>query len=387
MNRNKFARVVAIVLAFIMLISLVVAAISSIVASAAVTQSQIDNLKAQKKELNTKKQEVQAQINSQEYQRMTSIAKKEVLDDQISLTEQEIDGLTELIATYVVLIDEKELEVIEAQQKEDEQLSLYKNRVRDMEESGTISYLGVIFQADSFSDLLALIDDVSSIMQSDEKCYQQLVKARQDTIEAKEGLEAAKAEQEEEKIALIAKQEELAVQLDESIAFINELEESLETITALYDEMYTQEAKIQAEIVAKEAELKRQQEAAKNTTGSVKGSGTLKWPSPSSNRVTSEFGGRMHPVYNVYKAHTGIDIGAKHGSNIIAADSGTVITSAYNSAYGNYVVISHGNGRSTLYAHMSSRKASEGQAVSKGDVIGLVGSTGLPHHQTGSDWL
>ena len=381
MKRNKFARIVAIVLALIMLVSLIVAAVSSLTASAAVTQSQIDSLKAKKKELSAKKQEVQSQLNSLEYELMTSIAKKEVLDDRISLTEQEIESLTELIATYVILIGEKELEVVEAQRKEDEQLALYKARVRDMEERGVVSYLGVIFQADSFSDLLALIDDVSSIMQSDEKCYQQLVKARLDTIDAKEGLEAAKAEQEEEKALLIEKQEELDVQLEQAIEFIKQLDESKETVTALYEEMYKQEATIQAEIAAKEAELKRQQEAARGSD-SVKGSGTLKWPCPSSNRVTSEFGGRNHPVYKVYKAHTGIDIGASHGSNITSADSGTVITSAYNSAYGNYVVVSHGNGRSTLYAHMSSRKVKEGDSVSKGQLVGLVGSTGAstgPH--------
>ena len=382
LKRTKFARIVAIVLALILLISLISVALGAITANAAVTQSQIDNLKTQKKELSTKKQEVQSQINSIEYQQMTSLAKKEVLDDQISLTEQEIESATELIATYVILISEKEDEVVEAQRKEDEQLSLYKGRVRNMEEIGLISYLGVIFQADSFSDLLALIDDVGSIMKSDEQSYQRLIDARLETISAKEGLETAKTEQEAERVMLLAKQEELDSQLVESIALITELDKTLETMTELANEMYKQEAKIQAEIVAKEAELKRQQDAAKANNTLVSGSGTLKWPCPSSNRVTSEFGGRFHPVYKVYRQHTGIDIGAGHGTNITSADSVTVITSAYNSSYGNYVVVSHGNGRSTLYAHMSSRKVKEGQTVSKGDLLGLVGSTGAstgPH--------
>jgi murein DD-endopeptidase MepM/ murein hydrolase activator NlpD len=91
----------------------------------------------------------------------------------------------------------------------------------------------------------------------------------------------------------------------------------------------------------------------------------------------------MHPILNVLKYHAGIDIGGLgYGANILAADGGTVITSDYSSSYGNYVTISHGNGYTTLYAHMSKRLVSKGDTITKGQIIGLVGSTGLstgPH--------
>ena len=90
----------------------------------------------------------------------------------------------------------------------------------------------------------------------------------------------------------------------------------------------------------------------------------------------------MHPVLGYYKSHNGVDIGASYGTDILAADSGVVVTSEYSSSYGNYIMIMHGGGRYTLYAHMSQRYSSVGDEVSQGETIGLVGSTGMstgPH--------
>lgn len=113
------------------------------------------------------------------------------------------------------------------------------------------------------------------------------------------------------------------------------------------------------------------------------GIGMYIWPSETSDYVTSFFGTRLHPVLGVYKSHNGIDIGAAYGTDILAAAEGTVVTAAYNAdGYGYYIVINHGNSFKTLYAHMSKQLVSVGQTVSQGDVIGLVGSTGMstgPH--------
>ncbi|MDR0862884.1 MAG: peptidoglycan DD-metalloendopeptidase family protein [Oscillospiraceae bacterium] len=392
MKRRKrtdlFRRVIAIILAAIMALSLIYTALSIIGSRAnahAVSQSQIDKLKAQARELSAQKQSVQSEINSLKYDQLSATAKKTVLDNQISLTEQEIDNITEQIEAFGVMIGEKELEVAACKHREDRQWELYKFHMREMEENGTISYLAVVFDASSFSDLLARIDAVGDIMRRDENTYNQLTQTRLETVAAKESLEATKAEQEAERGELVSKQEELVVQLEESLVLIAEIDESLEGVTALYDQLNADSAKLQNEINAKVEELNRQEAAAaaaaaaKGTTNSsatVVGTGSLMWPSKASNLVTSQFGTRKHPIYNVYKTHNGIDIGASYGTNIYAADSGKVITSQYDSSYGNYVVISHGNGMTTLYAHMSSRKVSVGAAVTKGDVIGLVGSTG-----------
>ena len=154
----------------------------------AVSQAEIDELKQQQSELSDKKNEIQSQINSLEYEQMTALAKKEVLDEQMELTQDEIENITQQIATYDELIEQKKAEVVEAQKKENEQLELYKKRVRAMEENGIITYLAVIFEADSFSDLLGRIDFVGSTMKETEQIYWDLDAARLATIQAQQEL-------------------------------------------------------------------------------------------------------------------------------------------------------------------------------------------------------
>jgi len=385
MKNRFFARVIAIVLAVIMLLSVFWVVLNAVTASARVTQTEINKLKEEKKEFERKKREIQSRINTIDFERMTEVAKKSVLDDQIMLTGLEIDNIAETIIFYEELISEKELEVIAAKHREDQQLSNYKNRVRDMEENGVISYLEIVFDSTSFSDLLARIDFVGDIMQADERMYKDLIVAKQETEAAKEVLEQTKLEMEDEKSLKESKQVELEEQLDEANALIEKIEADLESERELRATVEAEEEKVQREINQKEAELRRQQEEErkkKAAQNQVKGTGQLRWPVPSNGNVTSGFGIRLHPVFKVYRMHQGVDIGAKHGASIVAADTGRVITSSYNSSYGNYIVISHGNGMTTLYAHLSSRKVSEGASVSKGQVIGLAGSTGVstgPH--------
>ena len=108
----------------------------------------------------------------------------------------------------------------------------------------------------------------------------------------------------------------------------------------------------------------------------------MTWPCPSCRIITSEYGWRLHPTLGYEKLHTGMDIGASYGAKIIAAKSGKVITATENRAYGKYVVIDHGGGICTLYAHQSSLAVSAGQSINEGDTVGYVGSTGYstgPH--------
>ncbi|MEL4105528.1 peptidoglycan DD-metalloendopeptidase family protein [Oscillospiraceae bacterium WX1] len=372
MTRKWFIRIVAILLALMMAVSVLYIAVNSIKASA-VTQSQIDSLKKQQKEIERKKQEIQSQINSLKYQQSTAMAKKNVLDNQIDLTQQEIANITDQIETYTQLIAAKETEVQQDQQYEDEQFALFKARMRTMEENGTISYIAVVFDASSFADLLARIDFVGDVMHYDQNLYMKLKAAKQATIDAKTALEAAKADQEADKADLQKKQTELTAQLAEAEALVQQLEDNLNQAKELYEQENAEGDKIQADINKKVEELRKQNEQSGN---GVVGTGQLTWPTPSCMIVTSPFGMRMHPIYHEMRMHYGIDIGAKYGASIVAADSGTVIISEYSSSYGNYIVISHGNGMTTLYAHMSARLVKAGDKVTKGDTIGKVGSTG-----------
>jgi len=263
MNNKRFVRIVAIVLAIIMLLSVAMIAIEMLAsssASARVTQGQIDQLRSEKRDLERQKREIQSKINTIEFERMTELTKKGVLDDRIMLTGLEIDNINSIIAYYDILIREKEYEVYLAQGREDAQLQKYRNRVRDMEENGIISYLEIIFDSTSFSDMLARIDFVADIMRADESAYVDLIEARNETEAAKENLEQAKAEMDEEKEDLELKEAELFEQLEEAHALITKMENDIETEKQLRAMVIEEEARVQREINAKVEELRRQQE-------------------------------------------------------------------------------------------------------------------------------
>ena len=107
------------------------------------------------------------------------------------------------------------------------------------------------------------------------------------------------------------------------------------------------------------------------------GLGQLAWPIPGYNSITSYYGYRIHPIYGTYKLHNGIDVGAPAGASFVAAEGGTVVLAEYYGGYGNCVVINHGNGMFTRYAHGTSILVSEGQHVERGTPVLTVGSTGL----------
>jgi len=399
MGNKKFVRIVAIILALILLLSVAMIAIEILVnstASARVTQTQINDLRNEKKDLERKKREIQSKINTIEFERMAEIAKKEILDERIVLTGLEIDNVNETINFYDLLIREKEYEVFLAQGREDEQLQRYRNRVRNMEENGLISYLEIIFDSTSFSDMLARIDFVADIMRSDENAYNNLIVARNETESAKLELEDTREEMEEQKAYLLTKEEELYEQLEHAHQLILRMESDLDTERELRKQVVSDEERVQKEINSKVAEFARQQaedrqrrlreqqrrQAQRGSTGGGAVVGTGDLMRPVSGPVTSGFGIRRHPVHGDMRQHNGVDFGASHGTTVVAADSGTVLISTYNSSYGNYVVVDHGNGMTTLYAHLSSRSVSVGSSVSRGQQVGLVGSTGVstgPH--------
>lgn len=383
-NKKSFVRIVAIILALIMVLSIVFSILGSSPAQA-VTQGQIDALKQKEAELADRQKELQSQINSLQYEQSSAAAKKRVLDEQISITEEEIGLLTDEIATYEILIIEKQAEVEEAQAREDEQWAIYKDNIRAMEEQGSVSYFEIIFDAGDFVDLLSRIDLVDSMMQSDENSYNKLQNARIATQEAKASLEQTKFDLENKKVEQEAKAVVLTEQLAVAQELLDEINASLAAVEAVEAELADELAGIQKDIDDKVAELERQRQAqiaANGSSSQVVGTGSFAWPSAASMRVTSPFGTRFHPVYKTYRTHYGIDIGTGYGTNILAADSGTVITATYSSSYGNYVVISHGSGVTTLYAHMSSLSVSAGQSITKGALVGKSGSTGVstgPH--------
>lgn len=355
----------------------------------AVTQAEIDALEEQRDALEENEANIDEQLKSLENSKEAALERKAALDEQSSILREDIVLLEQEIEIYNGLVADKKEAADEAKKQEESHYELYLSRVRDMEEYSKWNYVNYIFDADSISGFLSRLSDISDIMRFDEDL-------REDYISSREKAEAVLGEYIELQEALVEKEEELRereTELEEKIEasakIISELELDIESYKSYLEAVDEEMASVQKLIDEKAEELRKQQEAekaAKNQWGwgGVPTSGYYSWPSYTS-YVTSFFGPRNHPIYGVLKPHTGVDIGASYGTAVTAAAEGTVSIAVLDygtTGYGTYVAIYHPNGTTTLYGHMSALAVSTGQQVSRGQVIGYVGSTGAstgPH--------
>ena len=340
----------------------------------AVTQADIDALKGDASDLTAQRKELQKKLDALASDKSTAIQRKNLLDQQIANTSSQIANVEAQIDQYAALIAQKEAELADAQEREAAQYELFCKRVRAMEKRGTVSYWSVLFKAESFTDLLSRLDIINEIMSADQKVIDDLQALQVEIEEAKTSLEGSKEEEEAAKADLVSKKKELNAQRTAANKVIQELTATENETEAVLDDMEAEQEAIQAEIQRLSRELAAQQAAQGKPVNSNPG-GYI-WP-VDSRYITSTVGGRTSPGGIGSTNHKGTDIGrVGYTSPIYASKSGTVIVSQRSSSYGEYVVISHGSGNTTLYAHMSTRKVSVGQYVNQGDVIGITGSTG-----------
>ena len=367
--RRVVVGVLAAVLALLMLLPMVSMIISS---AGAVTQSEIDALKKEQEESQAKQDALKDQLADLEADQAAAQEKRQLLTEQLNAINAEIANIDAQISYYDGEIAQKEEERKEAEAREAEQYDLFCQRVRMMEEQGTVSYWSILFNAESFSDLLDRIADVDAVMAYDNEVMDQLIATREELERVQGELESARAEEQAAKEQQEAKKAEQQAKVAEAQALVDQINADAAEVNRQLDAESAAAAEIQAEIAKKQKQL--EEERKQNNIVISSESGYL-WPLPGYYRLSSLFGYRIHPITGVAHSHTGIDIPASGGTPILAAKSGQVVTSAYHYSYGNYVVIDHGNGNSTLYAHMSSRAVSEGQMVTQGQVIGYVGTT------------
>ena len=367
MIRNKKLRAAAAFLA------LVITALAFMPAgpALAVSQSEIDALEEQRDELKAQREEMQAGIDELKDQQAGVLEQKRALDEQNEVYRQELELIEEQVSLYTRLVDEKAAELEKATEAEAEQLAIYKQHVRAMEENGDYTYLSIIFGSKSLSELMSNLDMIGEIMDADKRIYDQYTAAREDAEEIKAEYEATLDALSDKQAEYEAEKADLEAKIAEASAMIEQLEEEINSNYDLYLEVLAQEEALESDIQSMIAELERQEAA-----NSITSTGTYIWPLPGYS-PGSAYGWRMHPIYNEMRFHAGEDIGAPSGTPILAADSGmaTVIPDNGN-GYGNYIMINHGGGRVTLYAHMSAFAISNGATVNQGDVIGYVGSTG-----------
>ena len=359
----------------------------------AVSEEELEQLKAERDALVKQRQTQQAVVNDLKNQQASALEIKTALDERNTYTLWQIQLTRQEIELYNHMIEEKNMEVEDALKLELDQLEKYRSRVRAMEENGNLGFLGVLLDSSDLGEFLTTVDDVGEIMESDRALEDAYIEARENTEAVRAEYEEYKAGIEEIKEELEGQQAQLEAELDEANQLIAQLSADIESNAAILAEFAAAEQKAETDVanMAIALEKQRQAEAAAAAAaaggggggggGAVLSGGSFIWPA-SSNYITSRFGLRIHPITGQQKSHTGIDIGAAAGSNVLAAAAGVVTMASWNGGYGNCVMIDHGNGYQTLYAHMSSISVANGAAVSAGTVVGLVGSTGVstgPH--------
>lgn len=413
MKKKKAMSTIAVVLVALMVASLLLS-----VLPAAAYADELDELKAQRSALANEVQLCQNRIDGLKQQQANALEQQAALNEQNRLANEELEIIGQQIEGYNKLIAQKAQEVEKAKNKEADQLSRYRARVRAMEESGGFNLLSLIMQSENFSELITAMDDMGEIMNSDRELQEQYIEAREET-------EAIKAEYEEEKAEYEAEQEDLREEqaainekIEETNKYLEELEADIQkaleeykaaeaaeaaasaTIQSMIQQYIAQRAAEEAAAKAEAASKAQQMQQANdnaiangeeppysneeiqeaNNAGSgqsATGSGGYVWPVPCSTRVTSRFGNRSDPFTSETRYHSGIDIDGfgNDGNSIVAAAAGTVITASADGGYGNYIIIDHGDSQ-TLYAHMSGFAVSNGSYVEQGQTIGYLGSSG-----------
>ncbi len=314
----------------------------------------------------------QNQIKQNESQQKSVRSEINSLETNINSTENQIEQTQREISEVEASIRNTEEDIKVTQANYDKNYELRKNRMVAYYKVGSTSLEESVSKIDNEPDKMYM-----------EKAIEKVVNYDTGIIEALErdriALEEQKAKLDEENVRLASLKADLEVKLatlnttkEKRTSYLSALQNDHKELEKSIDDMNAEADKLAKEIAAA---------ASKNTkyTG-----GKMTWPLPGYYYITSPFGNRLHPILKVYKLHTGVDIAGSgcNGKPVVAAASGTVIVAKYNAAYGNYVVIDHGGGITTLYAHSSKIEVKAGDKVKAGQEIMKVGTTGYstgPH--------
>lgn len=319
-----------------------------------------------------KKEEIQAQIDSARAQKDNVLDEKVEIEGRIKTVQTEIGAIQSDINECESEIAQKQVELDEAQVKADKQYETMKIRLRTMYEDNSTSYIELITEGESLSEMITNYELIKQLLDYDNTMHERLLETKNQIEETKKAIEAEKAVLEGKRAEAAAKKSELDIYNSALAETVSKLENDIEAYKKAYAAAEAEEQKLRQQL----------QSLLRGSGGGSYSGGQLEWPAPGYNTITSPYGWRLHPTLKVNKLHTGMDIGAPMGATVVAAEAGTVVVAGWNNAYGNYIVINHGGGLSTLYAHNTSLFVSSGQTVERGQKIATVGSTGFstgPH--------
>ena len=333
----------------------------------------LSQLKNERDQLAKKSADAKKQLESLKKDKASVQEEIDALDKVIQTTQNELDKAQEDLNEVTKRLEQSKIDLEKAIEERDKQFEVFKKRIKYLHENGTIGYLEIVLKAESFSDALLRMQYVQDIMNYDKELLAKL-EENQKLIEKKT-------------MDIEEEQEEAKVILDEQQKKMNELDSIMAQKSATIKSYEQNEAKYEQLIASNEKASKQVEQLINQAMASSGGSsetvytgGKLNWPVParsaSSSSLSSGFVSRNRPIGKGTEFHTGYDIPAPYGSNIVAAEGGRVIYSGWMSGYGYTIMIDHGGGLVTLYGHNSKLVVSKGTTVTRGQVVAKCGSTG-----------
>lgn len=332
----------------------------------------VENLQNERNEIQNQMNEANGQLEGVQNDLSENLQQIQKLDERISESEQELNGLNSQIEELQTSMEEVENNLKKVEDAYNSQKKLLDNYLIAVQESDETEYLDVLLSSKSISEFLSSYFLISELASYEMDLLDDM-QAKKDEI----NLSKEKLENDKKSLSEIKANQTRTARVLENTRSVREnliakLSDKEKEIQSKIDEYNNRFDEINREILA----------LAQGSIAAEYIGGELAWPVPGYTRITSKYGMRTHPITGVYKLHTGVDIGAPRGANFIAANDGIVTKASYNSAYGNMVIIDHGGGVSTLYAHGDQILVQVGQTVKRGDPILKVGSTGYstgPH--------
>ncbi|MBQ4066792.1 MAG: peptidoglycan DD-metalloendopeptidase family protein [Clostridia bacterium] len=336
--------------------------------------AQIQQMQNEIARLEDRQDELMGKINSLSAEERETEAYRSSLSSLVDTVNDKIRTATALVEDLNQRIAETEQAITEHEQLIEETLEKIKNRMRSNHESGAVNYFSILIGAENIGDFLSRVERVNSVLEYDKELQTTYETKKAELEQQKADLEASKALLEETLVGLEADKAESERLIAEAAAHVESLKASINISEQEYQNLEAEKKAFDAKIEAILLERQQQQQQSGGNQ-QVTANGEFMWPLPTGKGyISCHYGGRDPngaPHYAVDVAGIGL------GCPIYAANDGQVVTAAWHYSYGYYVLIDHGNGRATLYAHCSSLAVSTGQTVTKGQTIAAAGTTGF----------
>jgi murein DD-endopeptidase MepM/ murein hydrolase activator NlpD len=345
--------------------------------------SSLEDAQQDKEDAEQNKNEAQNVLDELEKEQNELISEVAALDAQVTEIQSQITVKQEEADALEAEIESTRVDLADAQAAQDDQYAHMLSRIQYLYENGDVEYIDTLLSSASFTDMLNKSEYVEQISSYDQQQLNDLIAIKESVAEYETTLEKDLADIETVQADLEAQQTELQATMDAKNEKIDQYDTDIASQEALVNKYAEAEQAAEALIAQYEAaSIAAQQSSGYTVYDSASYSGKFMWPAVSGSRISSGYGPRTAPTKGASTYHKGVDIPCPSGSDIVAAESGTVVISQYSNSAGNYIMIDHGGGVCTVYMHNSQLLVSVGQTVTKGQVIAKAGSTGYstgPH--------